>query len=285
MECQTSSFQHHQKQVSRHFREQSRFWRDIYHQDDTYAEIHQLRKKIVLSWIDDLHLPFDSPVLEVGCGAGLTTLALAERGFAVTAVDAVQDMLDETREVISRVGFEDRVRLLPGNAEDLPLRDGTYSLVVALGVIPWLQYPLKALREMARVLTVGGSLIVTADNRWRLNHIVDPWRFPLLSPVRRRVRRALEERGILKNLEDRGLSTPHSINKFDHLLHQAKLNKERQMTFGFGPFTFLNMAIFRNADGVRIHEYLQGLAERGFPLIRSAGCQYLVLARNGPSPP
>lgn len=284
MACQTSSLQH-QNQVGRHFTERSRFWRDIYYQDDIYAAVHQLRKKLVLSWLDDLHLPRGSQVLEVGCGAGLTTLALAERGFTVTAVDTVQNMLDETRQAVARVGLEDRVHVLPGDAQDLPFRDGTYSLVVALGVIPWLQWPDRALREMARVLAPGGRLFVTADNRWRLNHVLDPWRFPLLSPVRRRARHALKAWGLLKGLNDRGLSTPHSLHKFDQLLDQAKLSKERQMTFGFGPFTLFNMPIFRDADGVRIHKRLQGLADRNFPLIRSAGCQYLVLAGNGSSLP
>jgi ubiquinone/menaquinone biosynthesis C-methylase UbiE len=284
MDYQADSFQH-QRQVSRHFKEQSRFWRNIYDQEDIYAVVHQLRMKIVLSWIDDLHLPRDSQVLEVGCGAGLTTLALAERGFAVTAMDPVQKMLDETRQAVSKVGFEDRVRLLPGDAQDLPLMDGAYSLVVALGVIPWLQCPGKALREMARVLQPGGRIVVSADNRWRLNYVLDPWKFPLLSPLRRRARHKLQEWGLLKSSEDRGLTTPHSLRKFDQLLHQARLNKERQMTFGFGPFTILNMPIFQNADGVSIHEQLQGLAERNFPLLRSAGCQYLVLAKNGSSLP
>lgn len=285
MASQTGSLEQHHKKVRRHFTEQRRFWRDIYYQGDVYAAIHQLRMKLVLSWIDDLRLPAGTQVLEVGCGAGLLTLALAERGFAVTAMDAVQDMVDETREAVSRLGFEDRVRVVPGNALDLPLRDATYSLVVALGVIPWLQSPEKALREMARVMAPGGRLIVTADNRWRLNHMLDSWRFPLLSPVRRRVRRALEGWGLLKSLKDRGLSTPHSLHKFDHMLHQAKLCKERQMTLGFGPFTFFNIPLLRGADGLSIHERLQGLADRNFPLIRSTGCQNLTLARNGPSPP
>jgi ubiquinone/menaquinone biosynthesis C-methylase UbiE len=272
-----------QERVNLYFVGESAYWREIYQQRDVFAAVYQLRRSIALNWIDALGLPSGSRVLEIGCGAGLMTLALAKRRFIVTAMDAVRPMLDETRHLAFRAGVGGRIKTALGDVHQLALRDSTFSLVIALGVIPWLHSPGGALREMARVIEPGGSLIVSADNRWRLNYCLDPCRFPSLMPTRHRVRRALEQRGRWKGFPGRTCSQAHSIQEFDALLAGAKLENEKQKTFGFGPFTFLNFPVLPNSAGINVHRWLQSLADHQFPVIRSTGCQYLVLARKGTS--
>src|SRR2546429_4178898 len=51
-----------------------------------------------LGLVDELALPSGSHILEIGCGAGLTTIALAQRGFTVQAVDTVDRMVALTRQ-------------------------------------------------------------------------------------------------------------------------------------------------------------------------------------------
>lgn len=268
-----------QPRINLHFKNASRFWRDIYEQQDVYAVIHQLRRRIVLGWIDELHLPPESQVLEVGCGAGGLTVALAGRRYAVTALDSVPAMLAETRRLARKTGSANYVKTALIDVHNLSLKADTFSLVVALGVIPWLRSPGKALQEMVRVLKPGGFLIINTDNRWRLNSILDPFRFPLLLRARRRFRRVLEQWGLWKVTPNGSRSRPHSMREFDDLLSGVMLEKERSETLGFGPFTLLNFPLFPDSMGVRVHGSLQGLADRKFPFIRSTGCQYLVLAR------
>jgi len=47
---------------------------------------------------------------------------------------------------------------------------------------------------------------------------------------------------------------------------------------GFGPFWLLNR-LLPQAFGVKLHRALQGLADRGVPVLRSAGAQYITLSR------
>ncbi|MCL5670859.1 MAG: class I SAM-dependent methyltransferase [Acidobacteria bacterium] len=218
-------------------------------------------------------------MLEIGCGAGLMTLALANRGFAVTAMDAVQAMLNETRRLVVRAGVAARVRTALGDVHQLSFKDNTFAMVIALGVIPWLHSPGGALQEMARVLEPGGCLIASADNRWRMNYCFDPFLFPGLAPMRRRVRSVLEQQGLWKEFPAKARSQPHSLREFDALLAGSGLRNERRKTFGFGPFTFLNCSLLPNSAGMKIHRWLQSLADHQVPVIRSAGSQYLVLAR------
>ena len=50
-------------------------------------------------------------ILEVGCGAGLITVALAQNGYTVDALDSTTAMLQMTRNDAAHQGVEDRVRL------------------------------------------------------------------------------------------------------------------------------------------------------------------------------
>jgi len=93
--------------------------------------------------------------------------------------------------------------------------------VIGMGVAPWLHSLNTAIREFARVLRPGGYLILTADNRWRLNHVLDPLFFPPLRVPRRSVRTLLERLKLLKELT---VPRPnrHSIKEFDACLAAAE---------------------------------------------------------------
>ena len=74
-------------------------------------------------------------------------------GFRVKSIGM---MLRDEPAVRRNDGLARHLSLHPQNTEQFPL-------VVALGVIPWLHSPTKALSEMARVLERGGYLVVNAD--------------------------------------------------------------------------------------------------------------------------
>ena len=72
-------------------------------------------------------------VLDVGTGDGTYALEAASRGARVTALDARQEMLDAARARAERRGV--RLRLSSGRAEELPLDDGGFDLVLAVTVL------------------------------------------------------------------------------------------------------------------------------------------------------
>ncbi|MDQ3879444.1 MAG: class I SAM-dependent methyltransferase, partial [Actinomycetota bacterium] len=112
-------------------------------------------------------LPSGARVLEIGCGAGMLSVALAHRGFDVTATDSSAEMLQAAAEAAAR----DRVHigLVRADALVLPVPAQTFDLVAAVGVLPWVSSPQRALAEIARVLKPGGAAVVTSDNLGRLN--------------------------------------------------------------------------------------------------------------------
>lgn len=269
----------YQKAVNTHFTASAEYWNQIYEQSDVYALIHQERLQFIFACVDKLKISRGSQALDVGCGAGLTAVRLAKRGYVVKAVDAVAAMADCARNAAEKHRVADRVTVSMNDAHDLAFPDKTFSLVVAAGVTPWLHSPDRAIREMARVLKPGGWLITTADNRWRLNYMLDPRLFPLLQPVKKKMFSLLNGLGI------RNVPTPSSdarmytLREFDGMLFAAGLKKVETTMLGFGPFTFLNRKLLPDSVGIKLHRRLQAAANQGVPLIRSTASQYLVLAR------
>jgi len=163
---------------------------------------------------------------------------------------------------------------------DLDFPDGAFSVLVALGVIPFLSAPARAVREMARVLRPGGLLVVNVDNRSRLDRLIDPLVNPVLSPLMRAVKRALLAAG-MKRGPDRPRATARtmSVAQFDRLLARNGIEKLEGAIFGFGPYTFLGRPVLSERTSLRLHTSMQRRADQGSPVIRSIGSQYMIVGR------
>jgi ubiquinone/menaquinone biosynthesis C-methylase UbiE len=168
------AYREYQKRVDSYFDSRSSYWEEIYNAQSVQGVIHQQRMAVVLKWIDGLALPRGSRILEVGCGAGLTMIELAHRGYVVDGIDSSEAMIDLALRNAIEADVGDRVKVFRGDANSLPFADDMFTLVLAMGVIPWLESPSTAVREMARVVKPGGYVILASDNRTRLNHLVDP---------------------------------------------------------------------------------------------------------------
>ena len=267
-----------QDRVDRYFDSAAPYWKAIYDETTVYGVIHQERQARALEWIDQLALPANAPVLEIGCGAGLTSAALADRGLKVTATDAAPAMIHLTNELVEARNLGHRIRTSQVDVHELPFADASYTLVVALGVLPWLHDPELAMGEIARVLRPGGFLLVNVDNVFRLHYLLDPRFNPALAPIRQVARKTLRVLGLV-GPSDPTLSHLDVPARFDTELTRVGLNKMKGATVGFGPFTFLHRPVFDEPRGIRLHRRLQSFADRRTPVIRGLGAQYLVLAR------
>lgn len=278
---------HHweQEKVNAYFHSQSAYWEDIYASSGVYAEIHRNRRRVVLDWIDNLALAPGSQVLEVGCGAGFMAVELAQRGFHVHAIDPVEAMIELARRHAAESGTSALLSLDIGDACSLSFENASFDLILAIGVIPWLEQPELAIQEMARVTKPGGHSILTADNRARLNHLLDPWLNPALFPLKLRVKALLERIGLRQPAPATFSSTFHDCHYIDEVLSRAGLVKIRDMTLGFGPFTLHNSRIIPEPFSTALHHRLQRLADLNMPGFRSTGAQYIVLAKKSSSQP
>jgi ubiquinone/menaquinone biosynthesis C-methylase UbiE len=226
--------------------------------------------------VDDLDLPRGARALEVGCGAGLTAIELAKRGLRVEATDAVDAMVDLARREATAAQVADLVHVALADAHDLAFADESFDLVIAMGVMPWLESPSIALAEVARVLKPGGVLIVNCDNAARLTHLLDPVWNRHLAALRARIARVLPSSWIPPTVVR---ITQHSIPTFDEMVTRAGLEKEMGKSFGFGPFTLFGHPVVPQRFEVSLHRTLQRAADHGSVVFRTRGAQYIVRAR------
>ena len=267
-----------QAELNEYFQAQSSYWKDVYASSGPQAEIYRLRQAVVLAWIGDLVLAPGSRVLEVGCGAGFLSVELAKRGLRVHAIDSTQTMVELTRRHAEESGVTELLSVGVGDVCDLAWEDGCFDLVVALGVIPWLERPEMAIREMARVSVPGGHVLLTDGNQAALNLLLDPWKNPALASLRRRSKGMLEWMRILHQSPKPTMAIFHDRRFIDEALASAELIKIKGMTLGFGTFTFLHRKILPERLGIALNHQLQSLANRNVPFLRSTGLTYLVLA-------
>ncbi len=96
-------------------------------------------------------------VLDVATGPAGVALQLADRtGADVTGIDVSPEMLYAGAANVRRRGLGDRVSLLLGRAEQLPVADGTFDALTFTYLLRYVADPAATLGELARVVRPGG---------------------------------------------------------------------------------------------------------------------------------
>lgn len=112
--------------------------------------------------LDELfsRFPLKEPkILDLGCGTGIVTRQLAERGALVTGVDIDSRMIRQAQ----RQGAGN-IEYFVAPAEKLPLPDSIFDAVTAFSAFHWFANG-EALSEIKRVLKAGGMFFVANRNK------------------------------------------------------------------------------------------------------------------------
>ncbi|MNO23386.1 Cypemycin methyltransferase [compost metagenome] len=119
-----------------------------------------------------LKLPQGAKVLDLCCGMGRHSLALAEAGYEVTGVDLSEALLREAR---AQAGAE-AVTWIRSDMRRLPLEGGfaaVVNLFTSFGYFEEDEEQVKVLREIYRMLVPGGKFIVDFLNpAYVIRHLV-----------------------------------------------------------------------------------------------------------------
>ena len=95
--------------------------------------------------------------LDIGCNAGYYSFELARRGAKVVGIDHDEHYLTQARWARERFGLDDRVEFRQMGVYDLARTDEQFDLVLFMGVLYHLRYPLLALDIVTE--RVSGRLV------------------------------------------------------------------------------------------------------------------------------
>jgi SAM-dependent methyltransferase len=128
-----------------------------------------------------MNLKADSRVLDLGCGSGWATRLMAERAKLgrVVGIDISDEMVALAR--ASSVEYTN-VEFHLGSAEHLDFTDGEFTHAFSMESIYYYSDMLAALREVCRVLALGGLFVAVVD-LYRENEPSHQWIKQLNVPV------------------------------------------------------------------------------------------------------
>ena len=122
-------------------------------------------------------------LIDVACGPGVVTAALAPGAASVVAFDATDEMLAKTKARCAKAGLSN-VEFRNGDAEHLPFADAQFDGAVTRAALHHFAAPQHAIGEMFRVLRPGGVAVfadvVSSENaeESRLHNAIERLRDP-----------------------------------------------------------------------------------------------------------
>lgn len=128
---------------------------------ESVVQSHARRRAEVEAWFLLPELRAEMRLLDVGCGPGTVTAGLARAvapGEAI-GLDAAPEVLEHARAHAAEEAV-DNLTFVPGDVYDLDFSDGAFDVVYANQLLQHLTDPVRALREMRRVLKPGALLAV-----------------------------------------------------------------------------------------------------------------------------
>lgn len=112
-------------------------------------------------------------VLDLGCGAGRTSIALAELGLRVLGIDVSEPMVEVAREQARHAGVEGRAEFAVMDARRLQLPDAAFGAALysynGIELVPGTAGKRQVFAEVARVLVPGGVFLLCAHSLFAAN--------------------------------------------------------------------------------------------------------------------
>jgi SAM-dependent methyltransferase len=275
------------KDIAEGFSKSSDFWQRIYTPDkDDIGKFYRLdmidRKNAVFYLLEKYmrHGPYQ--ILDVGCGPGVFLEEAAARGHLAVGIDLSESMVRKAGEMLHQRDLS-AAFALHGDVEHLPFRDGTFDVVLCIGVTSYLPRDSDALFEIKRIVKEDGIVIMGLPNQLKLALFLDPYYYfhGIRSLKKRWDRDRTDERSSVSIENYRR----YVFWRFGSLFGPFNLRILETIAVGFGPLTFWLKEVIRENWSLMIRHSLAKLAAHGvLPIKTFANHWVICLKKNAIRP-
>lgn len=110
-------------------------------------------------------------VVDLGCGSGAYLLPASAMARTAYGVDFSQKLLATCAERLRGAGVQN-AHLVLADLQSIPLADSSVDFVFSIATLYYVPMVQQAVREAARILRPGGSMLLEFGNTWSLNTLV-----------------------------------------------------------------------------------------------------------------
>jgi ubiquinone/menaquinone biosynthesis C-methylase UbiE len=139
-----------------------KIWDSVWKETTVIEYLSNLKMELVSSFLDIKGMD----TLEVGCGGGEDSLALAAKGANPVCIDVSSESMNLIKTNMEK--FSINGELLIADGFSLPFKDNSFDLVFNTGVIEHFKDPSGMIREMTRVCKQGGHVCIFVPQTFNL---------------------------------------------------------------------------------------------------------------------
>jgi len=177
---------------------------ETYHQNENYAQFLSGQDDgFFAKYADALKTgEKGARVLDVGCGVGQVVARLQSAGYEAHGVDVSEPNVSRARQVTERCQVYD--------GKKLPYADQFFASAGALNVLEHVEEPEAFIKELVRVVKIGGRVVLSSPNFFRVFGFRD------YHPKMRGVGQKLKNWNRLQQKREQMKTDPDKV-RFDHM--------------------------------------------------------------------
>lgn len=157
--------------VRTYFSVNAQKWKDLYHKADSanYIVLRN-RKNIAVSFLLK-YLKRGSKILDVGCGAGVVSIDIVQRGFFVYGIDISSKMIALCNQTFSQARIDTRRYIFSvDDFTNIDIPDNSFDAIIALGFLEYQKDEHSILKKFQKIIKPGGILICSGPMKIKLSN-------------------------------------------------------------------------------------------------------------------
>lgn len=108
-------------------------------------------RKDIVSFFKSV-VPLGAKVCDFGCGDGYGSMKLVRAGYHITGIDVSKEMILKAKGLADGTGAE----FMKGDISKVDFNENAFDAVIAINSLEWTEDPLGVMKEIKRVVKVGG---------------------------------------------------------------------------------------------------------------------------------